>query len=278
MSSTADADAGETTEAAGDELPAERFDLSAITAVQGRLDDRGTVDIEIDGDVVVTARVESIHAGEHECPVEGCVRRFEEEQGLNIHLGHAHDLGTERVCPECGETFRRPPSQDHQYCSWGCYKSSRTAETDCNTCGVTFEYKTSRDNVRYCSNPCRYEGMRNDPRPDDLSDLLHELYVEEDRDKVPAAERALANLGHDSEWTIESLSEEIDRQITGAAAIPDGLTYDEVEAAIEANTHLREAAADLGIDASDLRVVVYKLGWYGDRIREGRAYGGGDGQ
>jgi hypothetical protein len=58
-------------------------------------------------------------------------------------------------------------------------------------------------------------------------------------------------------------------------SIPDEVTLAEFETIIDESTYLREAAVELGMDVRELRVIVYKLGWYSDRIREGRAYGGG---
>lgn len=61
-----------------------------------------------------------------------------------------------------------------------------------------------------------------------------------------------------------------------SASIPDEVSLAEFEATIDEHTYLREAAADLGMERGALRVVLYKLGWYADRIQEGRAYGGGE--
>ena len=53
-----------------------------------------------------------------------------------------------RVCPTCGDTFRRPREQT--YCSQGC---RRFGWGDCFGCGEPFEKKSS--NARYCDPACR---------------------------------------------------------------------------------------------------------------------------
>lgn len=68
-----------------------------------------------------------------------------------------------KVCEKCGKTFQVKPHREHKakYCSPECnYNRSNRQEIKCATCGKTFTARASRKNVKYCSNPCRHEGLR----------------------------------------------------------------------------------------------------------------------
>lgn len=69
-----------------------------------------------------------------------------------------------KTCPVCNSTFSVSSKHRHQQC---CSKSCantiryghRRLERSCATCGVTFTTTIALD-AKYCSNPCRYEGLR----------------------------------------------------------------------------------------------------------------------
>lgn len=258
MSSAAGADADLRTETAGEEI--ETIDLSDVADLSGRLGERAVVDIALDDGRVVTALVDAVRQGEHVCPADGCLRRFETDHGLNVHLGRVHSDAEGRTCPECGDGFHTPPSNDDTYCSRECYVASRTTTTTCGTCGVAFEHKTSRD-ATFCSNTCRYEGRRTEPRPDDVHDLLYELYAEEDKDRETTVERALAVLGVDSEWSAGALDTEIDTAIIQTEIdLPDRITAERVrDLAEDAETRL-EVQNELRINRQRTRRVLSRLG------------------
>lgn len=257
MSSSVSPDRDVSTETAAEE--AETIDLSDVSDLRGRLDESGVVDVELDDGRVVTALVDAVRRGEHTCPAEGCLRRFETEHGLNVHIGRVHPPEEGRLCQECGEPYHTPPSQDSSFCSRECYDASRTVMTACETCGRDFEHKTSRD-ASFCSNICRYEGRRVDHRPTDVHDLLYELYVEDDFDRETTAKRARANLGHDSEWSVEELRAEIDTaRIQVELDIPDHVTAERVREVVDDAGTLFEVERALRISRERTRNVLRRL-------------------
>lgn len=68
------------------------------------------------------------------------------------------------TCAGCGVEFQRYPGNmkpGKQYCSKGCYDSSRQVQKTCQRCGVSFTIPRSRaDGKRgtYCSKTCREAG------------------------------------------------------------------------------------------------------------------------
>jgi len=262
MSSTATTEAD--VEDGHDEAAAvETIDFSDVADLRGTLSEQGSVDVELEDGRVVTAIVDAVRRGEHTCPAEGCIRQFETDKGLRVHLGHCHPELRNQACASCGGPFHSAPSHDSQYCSWACYIASRTATSVCETCGSEFEHKTSVE-PRYCSNPCRYEGMRNDERPDDVHDLLYELRVEEGRDRETTIDRALANLGVDTDWTRHTLHEvlvtEVDDDPLAGLDLPERVTEARVREAVADATTMLEVQRDLRISRQRTRRALYRLG------------------
>jgi hypothetical protein len=62
----------------------------------------------------------------------------------------------ERICAQCGLTYRTFPSQRPTYCSSRCVGLAKTRRIDaiCVQCGVPFWHHASKPDRRYCSRSC----------------------------------------------------------------------------------------------------------------------------
>lgn len=263
MSSAVDAPTEQDT---GDDPGDETFDTQDVTAVRGRFGEPGSVDVELEDGRVVTALIDMVRSGEHECPNEECIRRFDTEHALNVHFGRVHASDQERVCEVCGDGFRASPSETTKYCSWDCYKQSRTDTAICGTCGAEFEHRSSHEPT-YCSNPCRYEGMRATERPTDVEDLLYELYVEDGFDRETTLDRALAVLGVDSSHSRQSLNATLMSEVASDPFadldIPDRLTADAVREFAEDAEAVVEVAREFRVSYDVIRRALARVGCLG---------------
>lgn len=136
-------------------MSVEEITPETITAVSHEEIDEGrTVALEV-GDEVVVTRIRQIQTGDLECPVDGCVRRFETRKGRSTHLGKLHpEYDRRRECPECAERYE-PSHADQIYCSRDCYHASGQTTMDCEQCGEAFVVKQSHaESKRFCSQGC----------------------------------------------------------------------------------------------------------------------------
>lgn len=108
----------------------------------------------------------------HICPT--CERTFDSRRGLAVHHSHVHDEKLpNRECAECGTAFHCP--HEKKYCSETCrdtavsyegennpnYGGGKT-ETECEICGVSFEYYPSAKAGLYCSDCVESEQWRHE--------------------------------------------------------------------------------------------------------------------
>lgn len=142
-----------------------------------------------------------------------------------------------KTCPECGDTFETPPSDDTIHCSAQCAGTSRAQQTTstCEYCGESFEHApyyqrrfcsdecchafqseeyrerqqavcqqcgqtfhtTPSDDSNYCCSQCFQEARTDRPRPDHPVILIWLLYEYEDHNQIETYRRQRAVNGHD---------------------------------------------------------------------------------
>lgn len=136
-------------------------------------------------------KTETRHCKHCDEPFEA--RPCDDERYCSRDCGYAERRTREtKICPQCGDTFEAVPSREQTYCSRACCNKHGAAGPDkreCAFCGDTFE---TYDDQRYCSYLCSAESRAD--RPEDLTDRLHELFVEEGR-SVAATSRRVPELG-----------------------------------------------------------------------------------
>lgn len=140
-----------------DSPESDRLDLEAIVDADGSVVEGETIDLLLEDDVVVTARVRQLQTGGIECPLEDCFRRFETTKGMRSHVGRMHPEERVATCPTCGEDFEQS-NPDRTYCSTECYRSMGSTKLVCEGCGAVFEVKESHaDDRKYCTKECFHE-------------------------------------------------------------------------------------------------------------------------
>lgn len=70
----------------------------------------------------------------------------------------AQERQVERICPTCGETYRRSPSMVGRYCSRVCYEKTKTRRPagSCEVCSGSLPV----NRIRFCSWTCYRTGIR----------------------------------------------------------------------------------------------------------------------
>lgn len=111
--------------------------------------------------------------GQSECP--SCGITFDSRHALATHHSKTHDEKLpNRECDECGERFYC--EWERMYCSDACRYKNRSnegkknpnydggkTETECDICGVTFQYYPSEKEGRYCADCVENEDWRDPP-------------------------------------------------------------------------------------------------------------------
>lgn len=75
------------------------------------------------------------------------------------------------ICNGCAARFERPGDRPYQYCSRGCYHTSRTGQprlprpiikNSCRQCGISFESRSSAGaRIKFCSRRCQNVAVSN---------------------------------------------------------------------------------------------------------------------
>lgn len=68
----------------------EGLTLEAIEAAAGDVQEGRTIELLLEDDRVLVARVSQLQTGELTCPIDGCFRRSDSEKGKRTHVGKVH--------------------------------------------------------------------------------------------------------------------------------------------------------------------------------------------
>lgn len=147
----------------GDERDASQaVSLADVEAIDAQLEEGTLVSLKLASGAVVVMRLTQIQTGRHECPVEGCFRRFDSPRAQKGHVTKQHPeyrADDARECAACGASFLPDAANpDQEFCSMRCYQDARRdrVELTCEHCGDTFTEKASHaDGRRHCSLDCR---------------------------------------------------------------------------------------------------------------------------
>lgn len=250
----------------------------------------------------VQAKIDCLGDGLLECEAEGCARRFENFHARNIHRGQLHPelvdhgecencgepleasggnrfcsmecyqeaSGVDLECENCGDEFKLPPSsaENRRCCSWECRNelgfegwAEKLRTKTCEQCSREFETWESVDK-KFCCRECGYEHRRNGDRPDDVDELLEELYLDEDWPVDKAVKRARAHLPPSwSDAEIEERLKGVDEDLVLAdLRLKDETTVADVRSAVEKSPTMLEVTRELREPREVVRMAVDRLG------------------